>query len=110
MGKVIIDEGRSKLSTYRDFIEKGRYQGYGNFETPVIKMIVAGLKGEMVVKLERSFFAEAVGATGSTECYIVAGMISGAARLILGKDLACVEEKCESKGDDFCQFRLVPRK
>ncbi|HKT22354.1 MAG TPA: V4R domain-containing protein [Nitrososphaerales archaeon] len=108
MGKVIEEEGKGKLSTYRDFIEKGRYQGWGRFETPIIRMIVAGLKGEMVVKLERSFFAEAVGKTGEAECYIVAGMVKGAAKVILGKEMDCIEEKCASKGDEFCQFRLVP--
>ncbi|MDE1852328.1 MAG: hypothetical protein KGI38_01140 [Thaumarchaeota archaeon] len=109
MGDLIVEEGQSKLSTYRDFIEKGRYQGWGIFETPIIKMIVAGLKGEMVVKLEKSFFAETMGVTGEAECYIVAGLISGAARKILKKDLSCVEEQCVSKGDKSCLFRLVPK-
>ena len=63
----------------------------------------------MVVKVEKSFFAETMGVTGEAECYYVAGMISGAARKILGKDLSCVEEKCISKGDKACQFRLFPK-
>lgn len=109
VGNVTVGEGRSKLSTYRDVVEKGRYQGWGKFETPVIKMIVAGIKGEMVVKLEHSFFADAGGVTGRTECLIVAGLISGAARAILKKDLKRVEEMRSSKGDECCQFRLAPK-
>ena len=30
VGNVTVGEGRSKLSTYRDFVEKGRYQGWGS--------------------------------------------------------------------------------
>ncbi len=108
-GNVIMKEGQSKLSAYRDFIANGRYQGWGKFETPMIQMMVAGIKGEAVVKLEHSFFADAIGVTGKPQCHIVAGLISGAARVILKKDLSCTEEKCVSKGDEFCQFRLVPK-
>ena len=40
-------------------------------------------------------------------------MIAGAGKKILGKDVTCIEEKCKSKGDPQCEFRLksrLPRK
>ena len=65
-------------------------------------------QGEAVVRLERSFFADAMRATGKPECYIVAGR-PGAARVSLKKDLSCTEERCGSKGDESCQVRLTPK-
>ncbi len=65
------------------------------------------MKGEAKIYLKNSFFAAAAGNTGKTECWIVAGMIVGAARKILGKeDVNCFEEKSLSKGDDQCEFHL----
>jgi predicted hydrocarbon binding protein len=106
MGKSILSIGISKLSVYKKFLELGKRQGYGEFEVPLLKTIIAGLRGRAYVTLKDSFFATSAGKTGRTECFIVAGMIAGAAHQILKKDVQCVEEKCASKGDSYCQFNL----
>jgi predicted hydrocarbon binding protein len=106
MGKNILSIGISKMSVYIKFLQIGKRQGYGEFEVPLLKTIIAGLKGQAYVTLKDSFFATSVGKTGRTECFIVAGMIAGAGHQILKKEVECVEEKCLSNGDPHCQFIL----
>ncbi len=106
MGKTIQSVGVSKLGAYKRFMELGKKQGYGRFDVPLLKMIISGIRGEPIVILKDSFFATSAGRTGQVECYIVAGMIAGAARMILGKNFECREEMCISRGETRCQFRL----
>jgi predicted hydrocarbon binding protein len=110
MGKGIAAIGISKIGTYKRFLDIGKKQGYGEFQVPLLKMILAGLKGEAYVNLKDSFFATSVGRTGQVECFLVAGMIAGAARFMLNKDVECIEVKCISKGDELCQFNLKEKK
>ncbi len=100
-----VDElGKGKLEAYRMFVERGKRQGYGEFIVPLLEAILSGLKGEGKVVLKNSFFAAASGVTGKTECWIVAGMIAGAGRKMLNKEVVCTEEMCLSKRDQHCQF------
>jgi predicted hydrocarbon binding protein len=111
-GEIMADKiramGTGRIEVYRKFIEKGKHQGYGVFSVPLLKSIISGIGGEARVYLRDSFFAHAAGKTGKTECWIVAGMIAGAARGIFGKEMSCVEECCISKGDERCEFHLKP--
>jgi predicted hydrocarbon binding protein len=107
MAKNIKDMGAGRIEVYKRFIERGKHQGYGEFKVPVLQSIISGLKGEARIMLKDSFFAASAGNTGKAECWIVAGMIAGAARKILGKEgMMCTEELCISKGDDHCEFKL----
>ena len=107
MGKTISDMGGSRLAIYKRFIERGKHQGYGIFEVPLLTALTSTFTGEVVIRLKNSFFSLCAGKTGQTECQIVAGMIGGAAPYLLGnKDFKCVETKCLSKGDSFCEFHL----
>ena len=106
MAKSIKDLGAGRIEVYNRFLERGKRQGYGEFKVPILQAIISGLKGEAKIILRHSFFATASGNTGKVECWLVAGMIAGAARRILGKEAVCVEELCMSKGDDHCEFRL----
>ncbi len=106
IGHDIKKMGGSRLEIVNGFVERGKSHGYGIFKTPLLKMILSGLQGEPVVRLEDSFFATSAGDTGKSECYLVAGMIAGAAQVLLQKKFVCVEEKCLSKGDSFCEFKL----
>ena len=106
MAKNIKDMGAGRIEVYKRFLERGKRQGYGEFKVPILQAIISGLKGEARVSLKNSFFAASSGNTGKVECWIIAGMIAGAARKILAKEVICVEELCVSKGDDHCEFRL----
>ncbi|MDV3244849.1 MAG: hypothetical protein LYZ66_06740 [Nitrososphaerales archaeon] len=106
MGKRISEMGSSKLSVYRSFISVGNKQGYGRFDVPLLKTIISRTRGEAIIRLKNSFFGSSAGKTGQTECFLVAGMIAGAAEAIQKKTFSCVEEKCVSKGDEYCEFRL----
>jgi predicted hydrocarbon binding protein len=106
MAKSIKDMGAGRIEVYKRFIERGKRQGYGEFKVPILQAIISGLKGEARISLKDSFFAASAGDTGKVECWIIAGMIAGAARKILDKEVTCIEELCESKGDDHCEFRL----
>ncbi len=107
MAKNIAEMGAGRIEVYKRFIERGKRQGYGEFKVPILQSIISGLKGEAKIVLKDSFFAAAAGNTGKPECWIVAGMIVGAARKILGKEgVMCTEELCASKGDPQCEFKL----
>jgi predicted hydrocarbon binding protein len=106
MGQEIVKRGTGRLGVYRDFLKRGVKSGMGTFEVPLLGAIIAGFKGRIVVRLRDSFFASSLGVTGNSECHIVRGMIVGAAKVVLHKDLKCVEEKCLSKGDAYCEFVL----
>lgn len=106
MGKMILEQGKGRLEYYKDFIDRGKYHGMGHFQVPMLEAIIAGLKGEAVIRVKRSFFASSVGETGLVECYIFAGQIAGAARVLMKKEYNCIETKCTSKKDEYCEFRL----
>jgi predicted hydrocarbon binding protein len=106
MAKSIAEMGAGRIEVYKRFMERGKHQGYGEFKVPILQSIISGLKVEAKVILKSSFFAASAGNTGKTECWIISGMIAGAARKILSKEVTCVEELCMSKGDDHCEFKL----
>ena len=108
MGQRMKEMGTSRLQIVKDFIELGKTHGYGEFNTPFIKMVVSGIRGEPLVRLENSFFASAIGRTGKTECYLIAGIIAGATQVLFNKKYTCIEEKCLSRGDAYCEFRVKP--
>jgi predicted hydrocarbon binding protein len=109
MAKNIQEMGAGKLEVYRKFIKKGKLQGYGEFGVPLLESLITGMKREAKVYVNSSFFSHAAGQTGKTECWIIAGMIAGAAKIIYGREMVCVEEKCGSKGDPRCEFHLKPQ-
>jgi predicted hydrocarbon binding protein len=109
MAENIKEMGSGKLESYRKFMDLGRYHGYGEFMVPLLESIISSMRGEAKVYLKNSFFAYAVGNTGNTECWMVAGIIAGAAKIIFGKEMMCIEEKCASKGDPRCEFHLKPQ-
>jgi predicted hydrocarbon binding protein len=106
MAKTIVGMG-GKLGAYNRFIKRGRDLGYGTFKVPILKSILGGFRGEATIYLYDSFFASAAGRTGQTECWLVSGIIAGAANRILGKDSTVEEVKCLSKGDPHCEFKLA---
>lgn len=106
MGLKMEEMKMSKIDVIRAFMELGKNKGYGKFHTPFLKMILSGLRGEPIVRMEDSFFATSAGKTGKTECFLMAGIIAGASQILLQKKFSCVEEKCLCKGDEYCEFRL----
>lgn len=106
MGLKMEEMKMSKLDVIRKFMDLGKNKGYGNFHTPFLKMILSGMRGEPLVRIEDSFFATSVGKTGKVECYLMAGIIAGASQILLQKKFTCVEEKCLCKGDEYCEFKL----
>ncbi len=110
MGENMKNMGVSKLEVIKSFMELGKSHGYGVFNTPFLKMILTGIQGEPAVRLEDSFFATAVGVTGKAECFLMAGIVAGAAGILLNKKFNCVEEKCLCKGDPYCEFKLKEKR
>lgn len=102
--KKVDEIGKGKFEAYKMFVERGKRHGYGEFIVPLLEAILTGVKGEGKVVLKNSFFATASGITGKTECWIVAGMIAGAAKKMLNKEVVCTEIMCLSKRDQHCQF------
>jgi predicted hydrocarbon binding protein len=106
MGESMEKMKTSRLEVIKKFMDLGRTHGYGEFRTPFLKMVLSGIRGEPVVRLEDSFFSTSVGKTGKAECFLMAGIIAGAAQILLKKKMVCLEEKCLSKDDEYCEFKL----
>ncbi len=106
MGQNMQKMELSRIEVIKKFMELGKNHGYGVFHTPLLKMILSGIQGEPIVRIEDCFFAAAAGRTGKSECYIMAGIIVGASQILLKKKFTCVEEKCLCKGNPYCEFKL----
>ena len=103
IGTSIRRHGSDKL--VQSFVERVKAFGMGSLKMP-LKEMKAKMRGEPMVEVQQSFFAASMGYTGQTECYVFAGIIAGIAGALLNSSLRCIEEKCVSRGDDVCAFRL----
>ncbi|HEV2389470.1 MAG TPA: 4-vinyl reductase [Nitrososphaerales archaeon] len=110
LGRRIVESGG--LSKQAEGVYRARYASLaaGKFRFPPLAALAsAGPQQQVRVTLEDSFFARAIGRTGKPECHIVRGLLEGTANVVFGRDYACQETRCLSKGDDLCEFLVVPR-
>jgi predicted hydrocarbon binding protein len=67
-------------------------------------------KKEMRYRVYNSVVARKYGNVGRTVDHIPRGWFAGAASVFFNTDVDCVEVKCLSKGDKFCEFLVAPKK
>jgi predicted hydrocarbon binding protein len=66
---------------------------------------LAKMTGRVVVK--SSFEAKKYARTGSSICHFVRGYLVGVLSELFGRDVVLEETLCLSKGDPYCEFRLI---
>lgn len=64
----------------------------------------------MIYRIYDSITARHYGNIGRCVCHIPRGWFAGAACVFFKKDVDAVETKCISKGGDFCEFVIKPKK
>lgn len=74
--------------------------GWGRFE---LKTLDAA-RGELVVEVARSPFAEAYGPATVGVCHLIRGVLGGLGAGIFGKPVHAEEVLCLAKGDAVCKF------
>ncbi len=62
---------------------------------------------EILIESEDSTESIAMGKTGKAECDMTRGWLSGIVSMLTGKRFYCYEEKCASKGDKTCVYRVT---
>lgn len=61
---------------------------------------------KIIIECKRSVEAKAIGYSGDVTCHFISGCIAGAVSIFNNNKYSCVEEKCISKGDEYCLFKL----
>ena len=111
LGKRIIETGGLGRQTEAAYRQCYASLAIGKFQFPPLgALLAAGPPEQMMVSLNDSFIAMALGRTGKPECHIVRGLLEGTAKVVLSKDYQCQETKCLSKGDNICEFVIRLRK
>lgn len=66
-------------------------------------------KKEMIYRVYNSNIAKMYGNIGRAVDHIPRGWFAGASSVFFKSDVDCVETKCLSKGDEFCEFVAAPK-
>jgi len=77
--------------------------GWGRFE---LKTLNAS-RGELVVEVLRSPFAEAYGPATVGVCHLIRGVLGGLAEGVFGMSVRAEEVQCLAKGDAVCKFVIM---
>lgn len=83
----------------REILDRMSLCGYGLFR-------IKGFGDESLIEVRNSFNALKY-KSDRPRCCMMAGMLAGVSELITGKESICIEEKCVSKGDRICVFRVT---
>lgn len=66
---------------------------------------------EAIIRLDNSCIATNYsGKQKGPVCFYIAGLLSGGAKAIVGRDYTCTETHCIAKGDEHCRFVIRPEK
>jgi predicted hydrocarbon binding protein len=66
-------------------------------------------KREMKFKVTDSQVAKLYGKVGKPVDHLLRGWFAGVSSIFFKSDVDCVEVKCMSKGDDYCEFLSAPK-
>jgi len=64
--------------------------------------------GETVFRVENSF-STLYGQSKKAVCCFLSGHFAGSMSYLYGSEFEAVETKCVCKGDDYCEFRVMPK-
>ncbi len=110
LGRRILESGGLAKQTELEYRQRYASLAIGKFHFPsLMELATSGGLAQITVRLRDSFFAKALGKTGTAECHIVRGLLEGTAGEVFKRDYQCVEAKCLSKGDEQCEFLISLR-
>lgn len=98
----VLSQGWRGREAFERLLTFGASIGWGQFA------LIAWEDGRVVVALDDSAFAYAVGASGQPVCHTVCGVLSGMISTIRGAHYSGVETGCRAAGGGRCTFRLIP--
>lgn len=115
--KKIYDSAKIGSEEYnKNFIKKEGFKDKRqiiNWQTRIVSLSGWGIieiakidfeKDEYVAHFKNNPFAKTYGKTNYPVDFLICGFIAGGFSASLGKTLDCIETKCVSKGDSFCEF------
>lgn len=107
-GKAVGGEiGRAFLADAKDlndFIQKVR-ELLIKLKIGVLSVVSADLeKGQVVIRVDECTTCSGVPNTGKCICYFEGGVIAGALKFFIKKEVKATETKCWGTGDNFCEF------
>lgn len=83
----------------------GNDRGFGIFKPgPFLNYDI----GDGQIMVENSVIARTYGKSNSPTCFIIAGILAGAAQALYGNNFICKEKECMSTGKKYCLFELKP--
>jgi purine catabolism regulator len=84
-------------------IEMGPQIGWGRFELERFDPS----KKILIVRVYHSPFAEAYGASSSSVCHFIRGVLGGMVSVVFKKEIDAKELSCLAKGDECCWFEIM---
>lgn len=101
IGKAIGSHLANETKTSENAFKKLEEYKWGKAE--VVKK-----NKEIIIRWENSPVCEVIkkneGRSAGPTCHILRGVIVGIFLELLKKNFTCIERKCVSKGDEFCEF------
>ncbi len=94
----MVENPEDGKKAMEDILDRMSLCGYGLFR-------IKSFGDETLIEVRNSFNALKY-KSERPRCCMMAGMLAGASELITGKESICIEEKCVSKGDRICTFRI----
>lgn len=104
-----IGKSQNPEEAFRRSVEAYRAAGYGEIE-----VVSFDREGPEVVLRGRNLFESSAARqsgiylTRRAVDHYTRGMFAGLASQILGREVICEEMRCEFRGDDACEFTIVP--
>jgi predicted hydrocarbon binding protein len=114
--------GRMDVQKTRDFLQR-----IGTAKDKLVDIIVNDIKiparlglcfskvdkldkktGETVFRVENAF-STLYGQSSKAVCCFLSGHFAGSMSCLYGAEFEAVETKCVSKGDEYCEFRVMPK-
>ncbi len=101
--------GLSGATAFSACLQVYQQAGFGQFEITNLDWPI----GRICIRADQAFeawmFTQHNQHSGTPCCAYTAGVLVGFVNIITGRnDVVCIEHTCQSKGDAFCQFELLP--
>ena len=100
---------QSDATAFSTCLQVYQTAGFGQFEITSLEWPIGHIKIQADQTFEAWMIRQHRCYPTFTCCAYTAGVLVGFVNIISGrKDVVCIEHTCQGKGDDFCQFELLP--
>ncbi|MBI2953846.1 MAG: hypothetical protein HYY30_06000 [Chloroflexi bacterium] len=107
--ETLKERAQDPEKAFRYFVETYRQAGYGNIEVTSFDLSKpeATLRGSNLFESRLARGADIYRSPRSVDHYS-RGMFAGFLSVLLGKEVVCEEMTCEFRGDEACEFVILP--